>query len=72
MLVLGMQDAIAILISIAAGVFLARRGWQRLARRGAIACESCLKCGSSGSRQLVSILTNVSPAKPQRLDDISR
>jgi hypothetical protein len=64
-----MQDAIAILIVAIAAVFLARRGWQRFARRQGGACGSCPSCSSSEalqSKPLVTITPIVSHAKAER------
>jgi hypothetical protein len=64
-----MQDAIAILIVAIAAGFLARRGWQRFARRQDGACGSCPSCSANDavpSKPLVTITPIMSQAKVQR------
>ena len=39
-----MQDTVAILIALAALLFLARRGWQSLTARRAGKCGACSNC----------------------------
>ncbi|HVT30206.1 MAG TPA: FeoB-associated Cys-rich membrane protein [Lacipirellulaceae bacterium] len=69
-----MQDALAILIAVAAAAFLLRRAWQRLAGRHG-ACGSCGGCPSGGSQKpptLVTISPIVSHAKPQKREEIGK
>ena len=44
-----MQDLFAILIALAAAVFLGRRAWHSFARRRAGACGGCANCPASDS-----------------------
>ena len=63
-----MQDTVAILIAIAAGAFLARRGWLHLMRRKAGACGACSNCPSNSTAtpaNLVTISPIASHAKAQ-------
>ena len=70
-----MQDILAILITLAAAAFLARRAWQRLAHRRAGACGSCSTCNSSTSltsQPLITISPIMSHAKTQRREEVAK
>jgi hypothetical protein len=67
-----MQDAVAILIAITAGAFLARRGWLHFMRRKAGACGACTNCPSNTAAtptNLVTLSPIVSHAKAQRREE---
>ena len=66
-----MQDFIAIAIVVIAAAFLARRGWQTLAKRRA-GCGSCGNCPSNAAgntANLVSISPIDSHAKAPRREE---
>jgi len=67
-----MQDYTAIAIVLIAAAFLARRGWQTLAKRRA-GCGSCGNCPSNAAgntaNNLVSISPIVSHAKAPRREE---
>jgi hypothetical protein len=68
-----MQDILAILIVAIAASFLARRGWQRFARRQGGACGSCPSCSASDSlhsKPLVTITPIMSRAEPQSRSEL--
>jgi hypothetical protein len=59
-----MQDVLAILIALAAGAFLAYRGWQHFAKRRS-GCGACSNCPTD----LVTISPSMSHAKAQGRED---
>jgi hypothetical protein len=61
-----MQDFVALLIVAAAAAFLARRAWQRAARRaGCSACTSCSGSAAANPHGLVTISPLVPHAEAQ-------
>ncbi len=69
-----MQDIVAILIAVAAGAFLARRGWLHFTRRKAGACGACSNCPSNSAAtpaNLVTIAPIVSHAKAPRREEVA-
>ena len=62
-----MQDALAILIALAAVAFLAWRGWHNIVKRRGV-CGTCSHCPTNTLGTTVP-LVNISPNKPQTHDE---
>jgi hypothetical protein len=65
------QDIVAVLIVVAAAMFLVRRGWQALSHRRGMACGSCPDCPSVEKQSLVMISTDLNHAKALRREEQS-